>query len=173
MSFPISKSLILDSGLTDVVSITSGCSILMHSRSLLSIPYPSKLLVTRTMLWSSRYFTFSSELQDLYRIPSKSSSTWMLCFLYCCFFLLPVCYNLWECHIIGRLQFDEVTEMDIVSMKCPNCGALVYFEREQDRCFCSHCESQLQFNDTNNKKYTYTKINATRIKEAQTRESIW
>ncbi len=62
--------------------------------------------------------------------------------------------------------------MEIVSMKCPNCGALVYFEKDQDRCFCSHCGSQLQFNDPNNKKYTYTKIDAARIREAQTRESI-
>ena len=62
--------------------------------------------------------------------------------------------------------------MEIVSMKCPNCGSLVYFEKDQDRCFCSHCGSQLQFSDPNNKKFTYTKIDAARIREAQTRESI-
>ena len=66
----------------------------------------------------------------------------------------------------------EVTNMEIVSMKCPNCGSLVYFEKGQDRCFCSHCGSQLQFSDPNNKKFTYTKIDAARIREAQTRESI-
>ena len=62
--------------------------------------------------------------------------------------------------------------MELVSMKCPNCDALVYFEKDQDRCFCSHCGSQLQISDPNNKKFTYTKIDAARIKEAQTRENI-
>lgn len=62
--------------------------------------------------------------------------------------------------------------MELVSMKCPSCDALVYFEKGQDRCFCSHCGSQIQISDPNNKKFTYTKIDAARIREAQIRESI-
>ena len=62
--------------------------------------------------------------------------------------------------------------MDIVSMKCPNCRALIYFEEDQQTCFCSHCGSQIKISDPNNKKITYTKIDAARIKEAETRESI-
>jgi len=62
--------------------------------------------------------------------------------------------------------------MELVSMKCPSCNALVVFEKGQDRCFCSHCGSQIQISDPNNKKYTYTKVDSARIKEAETRERI-
>jgi len=62
--------------------------------------------------------------------------------------------------------------MELVSMKCPSCNALVVFEKGQDRCFCSHCGSQIQISDPNNQKFTYTKIDAARIREAQAQESI-
>ncbi len=62
--------------------------------------------------------------------------------------------------------------MELVSMKCPNCGALIYFEENQENCFCSHCGSQITKSDPNSQKYTYTKIDAARIKEAETYQSI-
>lgn len=62
--------------------------------------------------------------------------------------------------------------MEIVPLKCPNCNALIYIEKNLDRCYCSHCGSQILISDPNNKKVTYTKIDAARIREAETREKI-
>ncbi len=62
--------------------------------------------------------------------------------------------------------------MELVSMKCPNCGALIYFEENQESCFCSHCGAQITMSDSNHKKYTYSEYDAARIKEAETYESI-
>ena len=62
--------------------------------------------------------------------------------------------------------------MELVSMKCPNCNALIYFDENQERCFCSHCGSQIMINDSNSKKYTYTKVDVARIKEAESNERI-
>ena len=62
--------------------------------------------------------------------------------------------------------------MELVSMKCPSCGALIYFEKDQEHSFCSHCGAQILISDPNHTKYTYSEFDAARIKEAETYESI-
>lgn len=62
--------------------------------------------------------------------------------------------------------------MNLVSLKCPSCGANIYIDDKQDSCFCSHCGTQIKIDDPNKKEFTYTKVDAARIKEAETYENI-
>lgn len=62
--------------------------------------------------------------------------------------------------------------MKLVSMKCPSCNANIFISDDQEMCYCNHCGTQIRISDPNNKKYTYTEIDAARIKEAESRENI-
>ena len=62
--------------------------------------------------------------------------------------------------------------MELISLKCPNCNSNIFIDDNKERCFCSHCGAQILLNNSNNKSITYTKVDAARIKEAETYESI-
>lgn len=59
---------------------------------------------------------------------------------------------------------------DLVSLKCPSCGATIHIESNKESCFCTNCGSQIQLSDPDKKTITY--IDAARVKEAEVKESI-
>ncbi len=59
---------------------------------------------------------------------------------------------------------------DLISLKCPSCGAVIHIEANKESCFCTNCGSQIQVSDSNKKTVTY--IDAARIKEAEIKENI-
>lgn len=66
--------------------------------------------------------------------------------------------------------------MQVIPVKCPNCGANVYLEEWKVRGFCSNCGSQILVDDgvqrTVNVSINQTKERELEIKELQFREAI-
>lgn len=60
--------------------------------------------------------------------------------------------------------------MELVSLKCPDCGAHIHVESGEKICFCSHCGAQLKILDPDNQ--TVTVIDVAKIKEVESKERI-
>ena len=58
--------------------------------------------------------------------------------------------------------------MNLQSMICPNCGGQLYFEEGQEKCFCSHCGTQVVLSDENKKTYIYKTIDVAKVTRAET-----
>lgn len=61
--------------------------------------------------------------------------------------------------------------MQMITMKCPECGATMSLEQGRRECFCQYCGTKL-FVDDGSKSYTYRKIDEARIKEADIDKEI-
>ena len=60
--------------------------------------------------------------------------------------------------------------MKLQTMKCPDCGGQLYFEEDQDVCFCSHCGAQVTKNS--HQTITYRAIDEARIRETDNKRDI-
>lgn len=61
--------------------------------------------------------------------------------------------------------------MQMITMKCPECGATMSLEQGRRECFCQYCGTKL-FVDDGSTSYTYRKIDEARIKEADIDKEI-
>ena len=61
--------------------------------------------------------------------------------------------------------------MQMITMKCPECGATMSLEQGRRECFCQYCGTKL-FVDDGSTSYTYRKIDEARIREADIDKEI-
>ena len=56
--------------------------------------------------------------------------------------------------------------MEMISLKCPECGANINIEADHKHCFCPYCGVQIIIDDGVT-AYTYRKVDEAKIKEAE------
>jgi hypothetical protein len=62
--------------------------------------------------------------------------------------------------------------MKLQTMICPKCSGQLYFEDDQDTCFCSNCGTQVFKSDKGKRTYTYRTIDEAKIKEQEVKHDI-
>ena len=62
--------------------------------------------------------------------------------------------------------------MKLQSMICPKCGGQLYFEEEQDTCFCSHCGTQVFKEENGKRSFTFRTIDDAKIKTSEAERDI-
>ncbi len=56
--------------------------------------------------------------------------------------------------------------VELISVKCPECGATLNLEEDREQAFCSYCGARILLRNDN--EYTYRHINEAEIKQAET-----
>ncbi len=73
---------------------------------------------------------------------------------------------------MGRLRdaIERINELD--AMKCPECGAQINFQEDQEFCYCSYCGTQVYRTNKNEKRIIIHKIDDAKIKKEETKREI-
>lgn len=61
--------------------------------------------------------------------------------------------------------------VNVISLKCPECGANISVEAGRKECFCTYCAAKIIIDDGST-THTYRKVDEARIKEAEVSEKI-
>ena len=61
--------------------------------------------------------------------------------------------------------------INIIALKCPECGANLEIENNRKQCYCQYCGAKIIV-DNGSITYTYRKVDEARIREAEVNELI-
>ncbi len=61
--------------------------------------------------------------------------------------------------------------VNLISVKCPECGAVLNLEEEREQAFCTYCGTQILFYNEN--EYIYRHIDEAELKQAETDRLVW
>ncbi len=60
--------------------------------------------------------------------------------------------------------------VELISVKCPECGATLNLEEDREQAFCTYCGARILLRNDN--EYTYRHINEAEIKQAETERIV-
>lgn len=61
--------------------------------------------------------------------------------------------------------------VNLISVKCPECGAVLNLEAGREQAFCTYCGTQILFYNEN--EYIYRHIDEAELKQAETDRIVW